>query len=324
MATVEPTLRTFAKSDYPDFVAISNESFPDYGWTVEEVRHWDADWQPTGYFERRVIAEQGGVAVGYSNISQSRGQFVPDNYNLDIVVPPSARRRGIGIALYADAERALRERKAHWARNGVKESHADAVAFARKIGAVELKRDWESRLDVTRFDPAAFASAAVRAASAGIRISALADELRTDPDAVRKAYALHAVTRTDVPGLDPATPSPYERFEAEVLRAPSALPEAYFIAIRDGRYVGESSLGKEGTDPSVIHQFLTGVLRDQRGNGIAMALKLRTVEYAHAKGFLQIRTWNDSLNRPMLAINEALGFVKQPAWITFGKDLSTD
>ena len=148
--------------------------------------------------------------------------------------------------------------------------------------------------------------------------------MRTDPAAVRKAYELHAVARVDVPGLDPATPSPFERFEVEVLRAPYALPEAYFIAIRDGRYVGESSLSKEGIDPTIIYQSLTGVLREERGKGIAMALKLKTVEYARAHGFRRIRTWNDSLNRPMLAINEALGFAKEPAWITFGKDLSAE
>ena len=102
----------------------------------------------------------------------------------------------------------------------------------------------------------------------------------------------------------------------------SNVPEAYFIAIRDGRYVGESSLGTEGTDPGVIYQQLTAVRRDERGKGIAMVLKLAAVDYAKTNGFREIRTWNASLNRPMLAINEALGFAKQPAWITFGKDLS--
>ena len=28
-----------------------------------------------------------------------------------------------------------------------------------------------------------------------------------------------------------------------------------------------------------------------------------------------LKTWNDQRNQPMLAINEALGFAKQPAWI---------
>ena len=34
-----------------------------------------------------------------------------------------------------------------------------------------------------------------------------------------------------------------------------------------------------------------------------------------------IKTWNNSGNRPILAINERLGFVRQPAWIQFRKVL---
>ncbi len=317
------TLRAFRDDDLATIVRLSNESYPDYGWTVEELRHMDSDWRPEGFFQRRIIAEVAGAAVGYSEISQSRGQFVPDNYTLDVVVRPESRRQGIGRDLYADAEQVLRSRRARWARNAVKESLAESIGFARMIGAVELKRDWESRLDLTSFDPTRFATAAERAAAAGVRITTLAEEMTTDPAAVRKAYELHAVARLDVPGLDPATPSPFERFETEVLHAPWSLPDAYFIAIRDGRYVGESSLAREGSDPTLIHQNLTGVLRDERGRGIAMALKLKAVEYARSHGLKHIRTWNDSLNRPMLAINEALGFAREPAWITFGKDLST-
>jgi GNAT superfamily N-acetyltransferase len=327
MSTTLPptvTLRPFADADYPAYVAIANESYPDYGWTIEEVRHFDADWRPEGFFERRVIAAENGVPVGYSDVFNARGQFVRDNYSLEVVVRPSARRRGIGLALYRDAETVLRARGAHWARNAVKESLAGSVDFARRIGAVELKRDWESRLDVASFDPAPFAEASARAVAAGVRITTLADELKRDPDAVRKAYALHAEARLDVPGLDAPTPSPYERFEEQVLRRPWSLPEAYFLGIRDARYVGESSLAKEGTDPTLIHQNLTGVLRELRGKGIAMALKVKTIEYARSHGYRTIRTWNDSLNKPMLAINVALGFKREPAWITFGKDLSAE
>ena len=53
-----------------------------------------------------------------------------------------------------------------------------------------------------------------------------------------------------------------------------------------------------------------------------MALKLKTVEYARAHGKRQIRPWNDTLNRPMLRINEAMGFQKEPAEIAFLKDLT--
>ena len=318
----QATLRPFTDGDYDAMVEISNESYPDYAWTVAELRHVDEDWTPEGYFRRRIMADEAGVPVGYCDVSNSRGQFVPDNFSVDLVVRPAARRRGIGTALFDDAVAALRPRKARWIRAGVKESDAHSIAFAGHVGAAELKRDWESRLELAAFDPAPFAAAPKRAEDAGVRIATLADELRTDPDAVRKAYALHAEVRLDVPNLDPSTPSPYERFEEEALRSPWALPEAYFIAIRDGRYVGESALAIEGADPGVVHQQLTAVLRAERGKGIAMALKLRAVAYAKERGFREIRTWNASINRPMLAINEALGFAKQPAWITFGKDLS--
>jgi GNAT superfamily N-acetyltransferase len=318
----QATLRPFTDGDYDAMVEISNESYPDYAWTVAELRHVDEDWTPEGYVRRRIMAEAAGVPVGYCDVANSRGQFVPENFSIDLVVRPAARRRGIGTALLDDAVAALRPRKARWIRTGVKESDAHSIAFARHVGAAELKRDWESRLELAAFDPAPFAAAPKRAEDGGVGITTLADELRTDPDAVRKAYALHAEVRLDVPNLDPSTPSPYERFEEEVLRSPWALPEAYFIAIRDGRYVGECALATEGADPGVIHQQLTAVLRDERGKGIAMALKLRAVAYARERGFREIRTWNASINRPMLAINEALGFAKQPAWITFGKDLS--
>ncbi len=286
------------------------------------MTHFDRDWTPEGYYRRRVIAEKAGAAVGYCEVSHSRGQFAAANYTIDLVVRPASRRRGIGRTLLDDAVAVLSSRNAHWIRNGVKESDTPSLAFARAMGAVELRRDWESRLEVAAFDPAAFAAAPARAAAAGVRLTTLADLRGSDTDAVRKAWVLHEEARKDVPVLDPATPSPYERFEQEVLRAPYALPEAHFLAIRDGRYVGECSMGKEGTDPGVIYQHLTAVLREERGKGIAMALKLKTIEYAKREGLRGIRTWNASINRPMLAINEALGFAKQPVWITFGKDLS--
>jgi GNAT superfamily N-acetyltransferase len=318
------TLRPFTQADYDVFVALSNEAYPEYQWTVDEVRFWDDDWKPEGFFRRRVIAEEAGVPVGYAEASHARGQFVPANYRVDLVVRPAVRRRGIGTVLFDDLVAALRPRGARWIRAQIKESDGASVAFAKAVGATELERHWESRLDLATFDPAPFASAEGRAAAAGVRFTTLAAEMGSDPDAMRKAFELHEATRVDVPSLDPPTPSPYDRFQHEVLRGPASVPDAYFIAIRDGRYVGESSLGKEGTDPGVIYQQLTAVSRDERGKGIAMAMKLRTIEYARVHGFREIRTWNASINRPMLAINEALGFAKQPAWINFGKELSID
>ena len=67
-----------------------------------------------------------------------------------------------------------------------------------------------------------------------------------------------------------------------------------------------------------------GYAAPYRRRGIALALKLRGIAYAKAQGRPTIKTWNESNNRAMLAINDALGFVKQPAWIDFVKTLRDD
>ena len=84
-----------------------------------------------------------------------------------------------------------------------------------------------------------------------------------------------------------------------------------------GEYVAQSNLWK--TDGDYLHVGMTGTRRAYRRKGLALALKLRTMEFAKANGVKELRTGNESNNRAMLAINEAMGFVKQPIWMDFVK-----
>jgi RimJ/RimL family protein N-acetyltransferase len=122
--------------------------------------------------------------------------------------------------------------------------------------------------------------------------------------------------RKDVPSTDPATPETFEEWRERWVDSPTFIPEAFFVAIdRDGRWLGMSNLERQIEDPTFVWQGLTGTLREARGRGIAMAVKLRTIHHAQGMGVEHIKTWNAQTNRPMLSINEAMGFVKQPAWI---------
>lgn len=317
MSKPSTRLREFAPSDYVAWVAASNRCYPDYPWTVQEMRHQDGSFDTSRFFKLRLVAEENGVLVGGVETGHRPSRFHPDRYSFDLFVAPEARRRGHGAALYDAAIAALRGRDAQAATGGVKESMADGVAFFRKRGWVEVKRDWESRLAVAGFDFGKFAAAETRMLAEGIRITTLADAAAADPDAERKAFALVDVLRYDVPATDPATPETFEEWQARHgSGSPTFLADAFFIAVdRDGRWLGMSNLEKSLEDPTFVWQGLTGVIREARGRGIAMALKLRTVAYAQKLGVDHIKTWNDQRNRPMLSINEAMGFAKQPAWI---------
>jgi len=309
-------VREFAPSDYEALVAGSNRSYPDYPSTVEEMRHQDDTFDRKRFFALRLVAEQDGSLVGQVHVHHRPSRFHPDRYGFDLWVVPEARRRGHGTALYDAAIAALRSRNALAAGGGLKESMTDGVEYFMKRGWVEVRRDWESRLPVAGFDFAKFASADERMKKEGIRISTLADERARDDRADRKAYALVDAVRKDVPSTDPATPETFEEWRERWVDSPTFIPEAFFVAIdRDGRWLGMSNLERQLEDPTFVWQGLTGTLREARGRGIAMAVKIRTIHHAQGMGVEHIKTWNAQTNRPMLSINEAMGFVKQPAWI---------
>ena len=316
MTSTSNRVREFAPTDYEAFIAGANACYPEYKTSLAEQRHRDESLDRSRYFMLRFVAEEDGVLVGAVEAAHRPGRFHPDRYRFDLWVLPDRRHRGHGTSLYDAGLRVVRGRGALALTAGVKESMADAVEFLRKRGWVEVKRDWESRLPVAGFDVARFATVDDRVAANGIRLSTYAEELARDAGAEQKLFDLVSEVRVDVPAVEPPTPETIEEWRRHWTGSPSFVAEATFLAVDpSGRYAGVSNLERSLEDPSFVWQGLTGVRRDARGKGIAMALKLRTVGFAQAMGVDHIKTWNDQRNRPMLAINEALGFVRQPAWI---------
>ncbi len=57
--------------------------------------------------------------------------------------------------------------------------------------------------------------------------------------------------------------------------------------------------------------------REWRGRGVATALKVAAIGVARALGAPTIRTDNASDNAPMLRVNDRLGFVRDPATVSY-------
>ena len=112
-----------------------------------------------------------------------------------------------------------------------------------------------------------------------------------------------------------ATEMPFEAFERR-LEIPGLRSEAAFVAVDGDLVVGCTELVVPPGDPDALRVGYTGVLRSHRRRGIAMALKLRAVQYARSVGANSIQTDNAESN-PMYQINLRLGFVPQPAWLCY-------
>jgi GNAT superfamily N-acetyltransferase len=307
---------SYGDADYAAVIAVDNACFPEYPGSLDEWKHDDAV-RPAHHIHHRWVAELDGRVVGFGSHHQFEGMFHPQKFGVFAAVHPAHQGRGVGRALY---ERILANLAPHnpiSLRVGIREDSARAVRFVADRGFVEDSRSWESRLDVAGFDPAPFAGAEARALASGIRFATMAELQARDPDHRQKLYELDVEATKDEPHPEPQTTPAREVYDGWIFDSPNYLPEGNFIALDGERYVGMSTLRTSQASPDEYYVGFTGVLRDYRGKGIAMALKLKTIAFARERGIATIKTWNDASNRPMLRINEALGFARQPAWVSF-------
>ena len=310
------SIRPFTVADYPAILAIRQAVLPEQPATLEDLQHWDAHRDPTCKFARWVAAVDQEV-VGYGSYDQNNGMYHPRRFGVYVAVRPEQQGQGIGTALFEHVMAALAAFEPLSVRTRAREDRTRTLRFLADRGFQESMRDWESRLDVSACNLGHFADIDARIHSQGIAIKTLA-ELADDPRRDRKLYELDIEVAEDVPSPEPFTAWSYEFFEQHVLRSPRLLPDAYFVALHADEYVGLSVLWSN-PDSRNLSTGLTGVKRSYRRKGIALALKLRAVQFAQAYGAPVINTWNESNNRPMLSINEQLGYVKQPASVHFVK-----
>jgi GNAT superfamily N-acetyltransferase len=317
-----PTIRPFGADDYEGWAALNNEVYPDHPTTAEEVRYYDGIGLER-YRRAKFVAVDGERIVGTASFDQVPWMYHPRKFSMNAIVAPHHRRRGLGSALYERLLLELRRFDPLALRVSVRESSPEGLSFVGARGFVEERRTWVSELDLGSFDATRFAGAEERATRTGIGIKTLAELSREDPDWRRKYFELGIEAGKDVPRPDAYTYPTFEEYGKIHFESPSFLADGSFVAVDGGKYVGLSDLEDKG-DADTIDTGFTGVLREYRGLGIALALKLRAIEYARKRGAKRLTTGNDSNNQRMLAINDALGFKRTPAWIGFVKRLKEE
>lgn len=316
------TIRPFRADDYADITRLHNVNFPEFSTTADEFQFEDSR-RSNPCKLARWVAECDARIVGFAHFEQNPQIYHPRKFQLNITVDPDFFGQGIGRQLYelvlGEVQRLEPLTVDEWTRVDM----AWRVGFFERRGFVEDMRMWTSSLDLTQFDPSRFAEQVAVVEAQGIQLRNWA-ELGTDDPHVRRAiYEMWLAVREDVPMSpnDARTETSFEQWWERTNR-PDLLPAGYFVALDAKQYVGTSQLWHSPMTGE-LRTGITGVRREYRRRGIALALKVRSLEFAKAEGYVQVVTENEINNRGMIGINDRLGFIKQPAYAHYVKSFGT-
>ncbi|UBV42310.1 GNAT family N-acetyltransferase [Deinococcus taeanensis] len=312
------TLRELHKpDDFPGVADVLSTSDPDWPVTPELLAVWDQAHDPALH-RCELVAEQSGRIVGVGHVGHDDFAFENWRYFGRLIVHPEARGQGVGTALYDALMTRLRARGAQDIRTMLSDQERDAPgrAFLATRGFTRTWDRFESRIHTGDLNLGAFGDLMTAVAAGGVHLRSIAD-LAEDPERNRRLWELDWLLFQDVPMGQTLTRRPFEAWVKQELDDPTFSAELSFVAVRPevndpltGPYVGYSTLM---SNPAGFHVIgMTGVRREDRGRGVAKALKVAAMLALHERGGGEIRTFNDPPNKAMLGMNRALGFRPGP------------
>jgi GNAT superfamily N-acetyltransferase len=294
--------------------ATQRDLFGDRGsaWTLEEIRGFIR-----GADKKRVAlgAWQGDVLVGALEV------HLPLRDNLRVAmlwlsVLPSARGRGVGSRLLAEAERIAAEHErttliveTEWAQGRTDDSEGFAGAHGFVVAQTVLRS--EQHLPADRD---ALREAVAAPGAEDYVFETFVDEM---PEAwLADRAVLQQRMSTDAPSDDLDIEE--EDWDADRMRASHArtraagrrIVETVARHVPSGRLVGFTQVSVSRQEPDLGYQQDTLVLKEHRGHSLGLRLKavnaMRIMDELPAVA--SIRTWNAASNDHMLAVNRRLGY----------------
>ena len=310
---LDPQQETAARRWIEVHADVQRELFGEKGssWTLEEL------WAFHRSGEKLRVAHAawvGGRLVGAVEVIMPKA----DNLSLAIIwisVDAHHRRRGVGSALLAHAERVGREHGRHtfnleteWAEGDVDRAEGFVAGRGFTVGLTMLRSD--------------MALPANRDTLSDILESRSDDYvLESSVDQIPEAWlddraVLQQRMSTDAPSDDLAVEEEAwdaDRLRSNYVRAREAgrrIVETVARHVPTGRLVAFTTVAVSAGEPNLAYQQDTLVLAEHRGHALGLRIKA-----ANALGIMatlpevtSVRTWNAASNTHMLAVNRSLGY----------------
>ncbi len=310
-------------------VEVAGYGIPEVAVSAEEMLpHYLDENEP----KRVLLARVDGAIVGRAVLERQLDDT--DVGWLDVQVLPEFQRRGIGRALSDAVEALARElgqtrliiyavsRDAPGERLTAPTGFGSVPAGNREVRFL-LARGWtlEQVERGSRFglpaDPVALAALRASAEEHSRDYRVLTWVGASPPELLDDLAMLQTRMSTDAPSaglgepLDVWTAERFANKEALLLAAPMQLVTAAARHEPSGALAGFTRLNAPNDLALAVGQWDTIVLREHRGHRLGMLLKVANLQALgeSAPGHPSVLTWNAEENRPMLAVNEAVGFV---------------
>lgn len=295
---IQPLICT-QPADYAPIAAILNAVRP-FRTTAAELAGERARW-PEGSIAHLVAArDEGGRLLGFAEAYRFPNTAAGKFY-VNVATHPASRRQGAGSALLKAIERFCDDQGGRRLVGEVSDTDAESLAWVQRRGYAVKRHAFDSALDLVGFDEAAFDGVVEGVVQRGIRFFTLAEA----PQALQALYRLYEATMIDIPGYEAQSFMTFDTWRRVLIEGEGARPDWVFVAADGEQLVGVTQLVAHQDHVYTNH---TLVDRAYRGRRIALALKLLAIRAARRHGAPYMRTGNDSLNAPMLAVNRRLGY----------------
>ncbi len=298
-------IREAVIDDVPAFDRIRRAIYPWHIASIGAQRNWfravTPDQKPA-----RPLAVIDGEVVGFAMGGIRTSTVEPGVASMYVNVEPEFRGRGVGSALYDLVVSHLDSLGMTKILANVADA-PEAHKFATDRGFRQGHSDRYSGLDPRQLPP-------MPPIPADVTLLPMSTQ---KPEAL---YALDVAAGVDEPGEVSMDGIPFDDWMLRIWHNPDQDLDISTVALVDG-VLAAATFMEVNRDSGRAWTTFTATLREYRGRGLAKLVKSRTLRELAAAGVTEALTANDFTNKPMLAVNDWLGYQPVGRYWTYVRTL---